>query len=472
MSQGVRPEQIVYTTFTRAGAYEARDRAVAKFGYSEDEFPYFRTLHSLCYRRLGGGPVMSQKDWFSIGHQLGLSFSFGRFDGAEFAYATKGDHMLNIWGLSRTRLIPLEDAHAEYQENHVCSFGELEHFVRTIADYKEGYGKMDYTDILERFANEKPDMSEITHMFVDEAQDLSNIQIRVVEHIGAYATKGVWIGGDDDQCLHEWNGANAQWFIDLEADLQVLDQSYRVPSSVHEVAERIAGRISKRIEKPYKPRDVRGEVVITDPLSLDMSEGNWLILCRNRVFFDMFEGICIQNGWPYHGGNERNDREFVEAARIYQRVHQGQMVTIQEARKMYGHISREHIRYGGKKALQDANDNRMVNAEILVREFGLKDLKTTQDMMDRGSARQLSYLNTLIESGEFIVTPRIEISTIHNAKGRECENVVVCPDMSYKSYTSFQDNPDPEHRVFYVAVTRAKERLVLLQPITKRYYEI
>ena len=47
------PNKIGYFAFTQKAAYEARDRAMDKFNYTEDDLPYFRTLHSLAFRRLG-----------------------------------------------------------------------------------------------------------------------------------------------------------------------------------------------------------------------------------------------------------------------------------------------------------------------------------------------------------------------------------------------------------------------------------
>ena len=57
-------------------------------------------------------------------------------------------------------------------------------------------------------------------------------------------------------------------------------------------------------------------------------------------------------------------------------------------------------------------------------------------------------------------------------KGGESDNVLVITDLSYASYKEYQKNPSSEHRVFYVAVTRAKKSLHILEPTTQRYYEI
>lgn len=443
-----------------------------KFGFGEADFPYFRTLHSLCYRLLGKRSVMQTRDWFQIAGQLGISFSAGNWDQDEFSYATKGDHMMNMWSLSRARLCDMKDVYSEYPENHVCSYPELEHFRKAITQFKEEVDKIDYTDILELFIKEKPNMANVKALIVDEAQDLSNLQIKVIDELFSYTEDEVWFAGDDDQCVHQWNGANADWFIELDAELKVLGQSYRIPKLVHDKAEEISRRISNRIEKDYKPRDEEGVIEFLHPTELRMDEGSWMVLCRNRVFFDFFEELCLQNGWPYRGTNTEKYDTFIEAAKTHEKLAQEHVVPVVEARNFYNFISRKWIGYGGKKRLDEANDDMLVNLRTLIRDFALKDMRPVMDMLDRGSDRQLSYLSTLLNTGQLMEIPRIEISTIHNSKGRECDNVALCPDLSFKTWRSMGDNLDSEHRVFYVGATRAKQRLVVLQPLTDKFYTL
>ena len=47
------PDKIGYFAFTKKAANEARDRAIRDFNLTEDDLPYFRTLHSLAFRKLG-----------------------------------------------------------------------------------------------------------------------------------------------------------------------------------------------------------------------------------------------------------------------------------------------------------------------------------------------------------------------------------------------------------------------------------
>ena len=62
------------------------------------------------------------------------------------------------------------------------------------------------------------------------------------------------------------------------------------------------------------------------------------------------------------------------------------------------------------------------------------------------------------------------ISTIHQAKGGEADNVIIVPTVSASVYDNIES--ENEHRVWYVAVTRAKSALYLIFPQNLMYYEL
>jgi len=83
------------------------------------------------------------------------------------------------------------------------------------------------------------------------------------------------------------------------------------------------------------------------------------------------------------------------------------------------------------------------------------------------------YYISLLRRGEPITKePRIHISTIHGIKGGEADNVALVTDISQRTFYSQEKNPDAEHRVWYVAATRAKQALHVIQPHTKHGYLI
>jgi superfamily I DNA/RNA helicase len=55
--------------------------------------------------------------------------------------------------------------------------------------------------------------------------------------------------GDDDQAIYRWAGADVDQFISLDGGSETLEQSYRIPSSVHTLAENVAKRIHRRFPK-------------------------------------------------------------------------------------------------------------------------------------------------------------------------------------------------------------------------------
>jgi superfamily I DNA/RNA helicase len=95
------------------------------------------------------------------------------------------------------------------------------------------------------------------------------------------------------------------------------------------------------------------------------------------------------------------------------------------------------------------------------------------DVLDNIDAYEIVYLRRLKDLGEdFSKEPRIRVSTIHQAKGGECDNVVVLLDLGKLVYKSYTKDPDDEHRVFYVAVTRAKQNLYIVEAQKQEGYRM
>jgi superfamily I DNA/RNA helicase len=85
--------------------------------------------------------------------------------------------------------------------------------------------------------------------------------------------------------------------------------------------------------------------------------------------------------------------------------------------------------------------------------------------LDRVPDDERAYIIALLRRGEkFNAEPRITVSTIHGSKGGEAENVVLYTNLSPAADAHYQTNPDDLHRTFYVAVTRTKENLFIIEP--------
>lgn len=64
----------------------------------------------------------------------------------------------------------------------------------------------------------------------------------------------------------------------------------------------------------------------------------------------------------------------------------------------------------------------------------------------------------------------IQLSTIHGSKGAEADVVILLKDVSPATYERV--NTDPEHRVWYVGITRTKQELIIVEPRGPCSYEV
>ena len=86
-------------------------------------------------------------------------------------------------------------------------------------------------------------------------------------------------------------------------------------------------------------------------------------------------------------------------------------------------------------------------------------------------AHEVTYIVSLLRRKEKLnQEPRINLSTIHGAKGGEADNVMLVTDLPRKADESYFQNPDDERRVFYVGMTRAKKALHLVRSETDREF--
>ena len=63
-------------------------------------------------------------------------------------------------------------------------------------------------------------------MIIDEAQDLTPLQWKFVYKLGEKA-KRIYLAGDDDQAIYEWNGADVKSFQNFPGKDVVLKYSHR-----------------------------------------------------------------------------------------------------------------------------------------------------------------------------------------------------------------------------------------------------
>lgn len=475
----VDPRQICYISFTRKGAYEAKERAMTKFILKEEDLPLFRTVHSLAFHalKMEAREVVTNQDLVHVAKMLGLSITYQKSweEGIPQAYYTKGDRLFFMENLARTTLKPLKEIWEMFLNDDI-DFKELELLKTTYTEHKNRCYKYDYTDLIQRFVDQKM-LPNIRVLIVDEAQDLSALQWEMV-HLLAEIADHVYIAGDDDQAIYNWAGADIKQFISLPGDKQILTKSYRIPIAVHYVAQKIVEKIKFRNPKIYDSTGKIGKISTysgVDQIGMGSETGTWLLLARNQMMLKIYAEHCLVKGYIFECKQSQFLDPGIYAAIItWEALRKAKARTAQEVKHMFQYMeTRIKIKWGGKKALDMIPDQTPITFKILQEKFGVNEDEPWFKALNKVPVHICNYIRYALANGEELDRkPRITISTIHGAKGGEADNVALITDMSPKTYHNAHVSMDDEHRVWYVAITRTKNQLHVLQPQTQYYYDL
>lgn len=438
VASGVDPKAVSFLSFTRAAAGEALKRMGLK------KSDNVSTLHSLCYRLMKLSPqvVMDTPKLKIFCEDAGIDMGFTSYDSTEY------DAYLSMVNLSRNAMIDLDEAYV--RSGGVGSLSELYLFSDMYSRWKSTYGAVDYDDMLSGVLDNRL-FPRVSHIMVDEAQDLTPLQWKVIDQFSSHKNiKEVYICGDDDQALYTWAGADAHGMKKFEdrfcGKREVLSQSYRVPKSVHSIAMNIINRVSDRVEKEYKPRDHDGTVEMAgevDVSSFITNAAPFMVIGRTNYVLGKVAAELRENGvsytWNGEGGAWRRDAGL--SIRVWKKLQNGEDISQREM-----NVVSKVLTMDAKKAI-----NR-------------KDPAVFKKSWDEVMVLPPEAMEQIEVHGEESLTeaPNVELCTVHAAKGRECENVILLTDMTERVRESMDSDPDSEARVFYVGVTRAISNLTIV----------
>jgi DNA helicase II / ATP-dependent DNA helicase PcrA len=445
LESGVEPQHIAFVSFTKAAAEEAVDRAVKRFNIPKRQLKWFRTLHSMAFSQLGIGKDGVLADYNDFGREAGLQFTSSADERGE----TQGDQFLMARSLSYALQLPFKEV------KHRYGITLAEHFYDNVAgklsSYKLRERKVEFGDMLESFLEARQALP-VTHAFIDEAQDLTPQQWQVVD-LAFSNCEQVVIAGDDDQAIYHWAGADVNRLLTMPAQRIVLANSHRVPRKVHQYAQLIAGRISQRQPKHWHSREEEGAVERCpniSSVSFDLP-GTYMVLARNRFFLQDIAHWLRNQGYLYT-------------------LYGNSSITTQEQR---AYEALQTLRGGG--TVKGRQFQSLLDLSSHTQRVRTEDIITSKDLLRFTPFALLSpqrrrYIEraAVRYKDDLSRAPNIELSTIHQAKGKEADYVVVSPDITR---ATAQDMGDAEHRAFYVAVTRPRKVLFLLRSSAEHGYK-
>ena len=455
---GTPLEKIGYFAFTTKAATEAINRMLETYKYlQKKDLKYFQTLHSLAFHRLGmkKSEVMQDEHYEDIGRKLGIEVTVYSNGQESTGFVDSDSEYFNLINAARIKEIPIEKEYNTGMYSYELEKNLLHILDKELTNYKESFKLYDFTDMIERF-NVAEMCPKYDVVFVDEAQDLSPIQWKMVD-ILRKNSKYVILAGDDDQAIYGWAGADVKQFQDIESKKDIiLPQSHRVPQAVQHVADQILNRIpdDRRIKKNWKARDEEGIVnYITSIEDVPLNTGDWLILSRTNDRLTKLKPILRDMGiyFQFKGRKSFKSTLFRSILNYTRWQNKGEKLSLSEVRDVLDCVPYNHA----------LNEERLYD----LKEFGFSNTQRWFDVFTVDPEECLYIREMLRQEEELYRDARVELSTIHSAKGGEATNVLLILDNTKTIREATEKSlakEDEEHRVWYVGVTRTLQNLYIM----------
>lgn len=478
IAAGVPISRIAYLTHTRAASEVVAERT----GGSKSDHKWFRTIHSACSKRLelSKENIVDPIDHRNFVNLTGLRIISERDDdqieyGGWYVPDNFGP-VLRAYDFSRATGLPLSEVVRTMPPHPSLNAGRREYFLEKWEAYKQEQALFDFADMLTKYLSSDIGPLPCDVVFLDEGQDLSHLQWRVFRKLIGDAAR-VYIAGDDDQAIYGFMGGSEFGFLEYPADEEVvLRKSFRVPTEIGERATRVIRRVQRRMEKNVEWRADGGIVQHVGMNVMHLPWRQWidekksvLVLTRHRrgaadASKDL-KSIFVPHSLGKHALHVSAE---ARAMRDFLIVRDGGKVGWRNMVKL---LERAGGNSDQARAMGLANKDAQVGREIAKHfcwddpDWPLLFAELTKKDMER--VRQIEQI--IRREGLSVIDhdPLVQVMTMHAAKGREADIVVLIPDCN----DIVLNNVDTatEIRLAYVALTRAKERVLILSPQTSRF---
>jgi DNA helicase-2/ATP-dependent DNA helicase PcrA len=423
------------------------------------------------------------------------------------------------WNDETVRLPPETDDRAQDGNKYTPTWPsdddrvDVPETIRAWRRYKGENDLIGFADMLER-VKQGSLLPSVDSLVIDEFQDITTLQYQVYEEWKPHMER-VLIAGDDDQVVYAWQGADPRLLLNEDGEDVVLDTSHRLPSRILNTVQHEVRHIQERREKHLSPRTEGGTVEsMSHPSVLDLArdvrqtvdsgEGE-LVMVLFRARYQMFRFVdeFITEGMPFRAMTDQRlwtDR-LTDFVRGVEAIHEDEPLTGLQARRLADMLDDTAFGANDRDGLFDAVDDRQEETGVedltelrvdpaFVEDHApfVPDPAAASEMIRKVSKFQKKSMKAYFASGQYagMDPSRVRVGTIHSAKGREADHVYVATDLTEKVVEQMAATvPDPtdvagvdeftkttspvptltdnERRVFYVGMSRARQRLVLLE---------
>lgn len=291
---GVRPEQILVITFTKAAAKEMRERfaRITK----EDRFPVtFGTFHGIYYGilkwayRMNASNIFSEEEKMMLLREVIAGMELEIEDEKEFLQGIASE----IGQIKNNRLSLEEYESSNCSDQMFCQIYEEYERRRKLLK------KIDFDDMLvlcyELF-QKRPDILQMwqkkfQYILIDEFQDINQVQYDVIRML-ALPENNLFIVGDDDQSIYRFRGARPEIMLGFSKDYPnaksiILDVNYRSTKAVVSAARRVIERNKNRYQKEIITVNEQGDNVHIQEVRHPVEESHYV---REQIAKAVTEG--------------------------------------------------------------------------------------------------------------------------------------------------------------------------------------
>jgi superfamily I DNA/RNA helicase len=509
------PFAIGFSSFTRAARMEAAGRASAAWGMRQSDLErhgWFKTVHSVAYRVLGvskgevlgGGPEDDR--WVSEALGSDVQCSIDEDDGGVALYV--GDPVaaaaLNYWSFARSMVVPLREVVEADQSADAPSVAEVVKRIDLYETAKRLDGRIDFTDMLCRFAGVRNDPAggpeevtpegvvpnEVVGWIFDEAQDASRLLDMACRRLlTGDACRWAWAVGDPWQVLYSWAGASSKYFMAWDvAKQKVMPKSYRCAPPILALGERCLQSLPDYWDRCIAPADHDGSVEESENFEDDLCDidprEETLVIARTNRHVGRIAAILDDVGVPFRRVKAKQGayNKDLGMAGLWKLQH-GMGASADEwthAIEMLPSKTSDGRTWLVRGAKSQWNKGLKDRFDVLFPE-DLQQIGATDHLRDAISSGAWSGLP---DGGvkwaaaakryglEHVTNPRVRIGTIHSVKGQEASKVIVLSSIGRRireGEESSQERHDEERRIEYVAVTRAKHKLIVAHDPREKY---
>lgn len=478
-----RPERILCQTFTVAAANEMRSRYMQYIGDTIlnnkiSKTPHFSTIHSFCLGLL---------------HQYAISHStkYAVIDGMQVREIIKDIYIqINNKTPDDSTIDSLVSAISAARTRKGAITTQVKNFHKIVEQYqttKKANSMIDYDDMifltLDILNKDKTFRESIQNRYdyilLDEAQDMTKTQFDIIRHIAP--DRNIFVVADDDQSIYGFRGADPtelMQFVESYGNVNkyYLEQNYRSQASIVDLSVKIIGNNKRRYKKNlYTDKKATCKVDILhfpDNIMQAMyvckmcnkQQGTTAVLYRNNASGLLLRAAMITEGINYKiaEGTIRTQEiplvnKYVDTVR---KMQQEAHLIIPSPERIFTRMVWDGLEQYADEYCEITGQMKHYKNQVL---SFLKYISSTCS-----SYGQLIKLLDMIDNdSQSHDTATVVLSTIHSSKGLEYDNVFII-DLIYDEFPGqnvvTEDRLEEERRLFYVAITRAKDKLTLCYP--------